>query len=260
MKLTHTHALITGASRGLGAEFARQLAADHTNLVLVARTAEDLDALATELRDRHGVHVEVLVADLAEAAGIAATAARLERDDSPIDLFVNNAGIGSSGVFVKASVERHLRLIDVNVRGATALAHASAVAMARRGNGGIINVASLASYQAAPGSSVYAAGKAYFRSLSEAMSEELAGTGVRVLALCPGYTRTAIFEASGGSPDDVPAILMAEPDKVVRTALRRLGQPGATTVPVWYNRLIASTTPHLPRIVVRKLAGKLNGL
>lgn len=258
-KAPRHRALITGASRGLGAEFARQLAAGGTHLVLVARTKDDLVGLSEELGSKHGIDVEVLVADLATADGIAATAARLEQTTEPVDLFVNNAGIGSTGPIAKASVDKHLRLIDVNVRAATRLAHAATVAMLERGQGSVINVSSLASFQPTPNASVYGAGKMYFRLLSEAVHEELQGTGVRWLALCPGYTRTDIFEASGGSADDIPPMLLAEVGPVVATALRRLDQPGATTVPVWYNRAVASMTPHLPRKFVRNLAKRLAG-
>ncbi len=260
MTLPYTRALITGASRGLGAEFARQIAADGIDLVLVARTASDLDALASEVRDSHGVQVEILAADLLDDGALAVVAKRLAADQAPVDLFVNNAGIGSSGKFASNDLIAHLRLIDLNVRAATRLAHAASGAMVNRGHGGIINVASLASFQSAPGASIYSAGKAYLRSLSEAMFEELIGTGVKVLALCPGFTRTDIFEASGGSPDDVPAMLMAEPEQVVATALRRLEQPGATTVPVWYNRALASTMTHLPRPLVRFAMKQMNGI
>ncbi len=259
MALPYTRALITGASRGLGAEFARQLATDGIDLVLVARAKDELDALAEELRDAHGIDVEVRKADLLDDADLAATAERLADDESPIDLFVNNAGIGSTGRLGRGSLEKHLRLLDLNVRAATRLAHAAARAMVGRGHGGIINVASLAAYQATPYGSVYGAGKAYLRSLSEAMFEELVGTGVKVLALCPGLTETNIFEASGGDVRDVPSFLLAQPDQVVRTALQRLEQPGATSVPVWYNRAIATASSHLPRPIVRAFAGKMVG-
>ncbi|MFT5222775.1 MAG: short-subunit dehydrogenase, partial [Glaciecola sp.] len=255
---TRERALITGASRGLGAEFARQLAAGGSHLVLTARTATDLEGLAAELRTTHHVDVEVLVADLAERDGVALVAARLAAAESPIDLFINNAGIGSTGPLAKGDLADHTRLIDVNIRAATTLAHAATATMVARGNGSVINVASLASYLAAPGASIYSAGKAYLRFLSEGVHEELQGTGVRMLALCPGFTRTNIFEASGGSPDDIPSLLMGEPAKVIATCLTRLDQPGATTVPVWYDRALASASGHLPRALVRKVAHKMN--
>ncbi len=188
-------ALITGASRGIGLELARLYAADGHDLVLVARTAPDLEAAADELRTAHGGSVKVLVADLADPAAPAVIASKLE--GTPIDVLVNNAGFGTNGAFHELPLERELAEVQVNVAALTALTGHFLPAMVAAGHGRILNIASTAAFQPGPYMATYYATKAFVLSFSEALAHELKGTGVRVTAHCPGATATSFPVVSG---------------------------------------------------------------
>lgn len=250
-------ALVTGASRGIGAAFARCLAGRGADLVVVARDASALEALAAELRERHGVEVEVLTADLTDPDQVAAVERRLTVDADPLDLLVNNAGFGSHGPLGHQDVERETAMIEVNVVAVLHLTRAAAGVMAARGGGAIVNVSSILSFQPGPNAATYAAGKAFVRHLTEALHEELAGTGVRVMALCPGFTRTAIFEEAGSEMDVVPDMLWMEPDEVAEAALRDLDAGRVVSVPGLPYRAMAALTPRLPGTLVRRVGGFL---
>jgi short-subunit dehydrogenase len=183
-------ALVTGASSGIGAELARLLARDGYDLVLVARTGVKLAELATEVREQHRVSARVLPTDLADRAAPAALAAKLEQDRVEIDVLVNCAGFGGHGRFGERSLAQELEMIQVNVVALTELTHRLLPGMLARGRGRILNVASTAAFQPGPFQAVYYATKAYVLYLSEAIAEELEGTGVTVTALCPGPTET----------------------------------------------------------------------
>ncbi|ROO83282.1 hypothetical protein EDD29_0777 [Actinocorallia herbida] len=178
-------AMVTGASSGIGESFARLLAARGADLVLVARRGEVLEALAAELRGR-GVRAEVLAADLTLPDDLARVRARA----AEVDLLVNNAGFGAFGGFAELPADDHRRQVTLNVTALMELSHAALGAMAARGRGGILNVASVAAYAPSPGSAVYGASKAFVVSFTESLHVEAKAAGVHVTALCPGFTRT----------------------------------------------------------------------
>lgn len=182
--------LITGASAGIGAELARLFAADKSNLVLVARRKEKLDELAAELRGKEGIDVRVIAADLGRTEALQAIADTLARDGIAIDVLVNNAGFGAVGPFDQLDVARQAEMVQVNVAALTHLTRLTLPGMVEHRRGGVLNVASTAGFQAGPYMAVYYATKAYVISLSEALHDELAGSGVTVTCLCPGLTAT----------------------------------------------------------------------
>lgn len=184
-------ALVTGASSGIGEAMARLLADAGVPQVIVARRTERLDALAAQYAG-----IEVLTADLVTDAGVQLVATRIASTRQPIDLVVNNAGFGTSGPFHETDPDRMVDEIAVNVRALTRLSRAALGAMVPRGNGYLLNVSSVASFQPAPLLAVYAATKAYVTNLTESLHEEVRGTGVRVTALCPGLTRTEFRSVS----------------------------------------------------------------
>ncbi len=242
-------AVIAGASEGLGAAFARALAADGLNLLLVARRPQLLDELKASLTHQHQVEVRTAPADLGSLDGVrqvTEAATGLE-----VGLFVYNAAWSPIGRFVEQSVDDNLRAIDVNVRAPTALAHHFAQPMARRGRGGIILLSSLTAFQGSPFVATYGATKAYNLALGEALWFELKDQGVDVLAACPGVTRTpGLLKAS---PQGGPGML--EPEQVAREALAALGRR-PINVPGVFNRTVSFVLRHfMPRSATVSLMG-----
>jgi hypothetical protein len=229
-------ALITGASSGMGAEFAGQLAAAGTNLILVARRLDRLEELARGLREKHAVAVECLQADLTSSEGIALVERRAAGDET-IDLLVNNAGFTNGKPFIAGDAIAHMGMVQVHVATTIRLSRAVLPGMIARRRGAIINVASLAAWSPFSGP-MYSGTKAFLVMFSGNLQSELQGTGVRVQALCPGMTRTEFHEAGGVDNAVVPQRLWMTAEKVVRTSLRRLGR-GSVCVPGWRNRAIA---------------------
>ncbi|MFC0529491.1 SDR family NAD(P)-dependent oxidoreductase [Phytohabitans kaempferiae] len=245
-------ALVTGASSGLGAEFARQLAARGHDLVLVARSAGRLDALAEELRGAHGVRVDAFAHDLAAQGAPERVAADLARIGIAVDLLVNNAGFGTAGRFEEIAAGQDTAQLMVNVVSLVGLTRALVPTMLARGGGGVINVGSTAGFQPSPYFATYAAGKAFVLNFSLALREEYRGRGLRVLALCPGPTRTAFFDEVGeraaiGGP-------MMPVGTVVRAALRAFDRDRGYVVPGLANALNAHLTPRRPRRLVAAMA------
>ena len=237
-------ALITGASSGIGAEFARQLAGRGYALILVARRTERLSALAAELRDRHGVSAEPLVADLSTTDGIDKVAARLA-ELSTLALLVNNAGFGISGSLAGAELQGQLDMLNVHVVAAMRLSHAALSGMITRGSGGIINVASLAAFMALPGEINYCATKAYLVTFSQALAAEVRRKGVRVQALCPGFTITEFHDEPGrpgAGREGYPRFLWGSSQAVVADSLRALDRGQVVCVPGFINRMIRLLT------------------
>ena len=190
-------ALVTGASRGIGSEIARQLAAKGHDLVLVARSRQDLEALASELSGAHGVRCEVITADLADPAAPQAVFDAVKGLGLEVDVLVNNAGFGSTGAFVELDLAWELAMVQVNCTALTALTGLFLPGMVARKRGRVLNIASTAGFQAGPFMAVYYATKAYVISFSEAVAMELDGSGVTVTAHCPGATASAFGEVSG---------------------------------------------------------------
>ena len=252
---TRRRALVTGASAGIGEEFARQLAKDSYDLVLVARRRDRLDALAKELSAAHGASCEVITADLAQSDEVARIEERLRAGD--IDLLVNNAGFGTFGEFAKLPLDRELEELDVNVRALMRLSHAALGGMTERGRGGIINVASAAGFQPIPYNATYAATKAFVLHFSEALHEEGRGHGVSVTCLCPGPVRTEFQRVSGVDEKALPSFAWVSVDTVVDSALSALRHGRAIALPGTFNAVTANSVRLAPRFLVRRIAGSM---
>src|SRR6266850_2772089 len=192
-------ALITGASSGIGEALARRFAHAGYHLVLVARSAGKLKTLAATLSAAHGIKTWVAATDLSQPDAAKKLAATMKRARRPIDVLVNNAGVLEHGAFVDMPAGRHQQLIDLNVAGLTAMLAHFVPPMVARGQGRVLNVASIAAFQPVPSLATYAATKAYVLSLTESLSEELKGTGVSVTALCPGITATGMFTGAAAA-------------------------------------------------------------
>ena len=240
-------ALVTGASSGIGAVFAERLAAAGAGLVLVARRKDVLEHLAEGLRARHRVTVEVIPADLDDPGAAAQVCHALDERGVLIDVLINNAGFGLHGDLAEADLDRTLGMIRVNCLAVVDLTARLLPGMRSRRRGAVVNVASTAAFQPLPHMAVYGASKAFVLSFSEALSVEVKGDGVRVLALCPGATATEFFSVAGESAQ-VGAQQSA--DEVVDVALRGLGRGRPSVIPGVRNALLALTPRLLPRRVV----------
>lgn len=257
--LRWSSALVTGASSGIGAAFARQLAAEGTDLVVVARDEARLTALRAELEAAHGVTVEVLAADLGEPAQLDVVAARVSDEGRPLHLVVNNAGFGTSGRFWELPVAGELQEVAVNVTAVVRLTHAALGAMVPRGAGNVINVASVAGMLSSPNSATYNATKAYLNSFGDSVHEELAGTGVGLTTLLPGFTRTEFQERANVAEEidlRVPDFMWSTADDVVRAALDGAAAGKARVVPGAIYKASTALLDSLPSGLVRRIAGR----
>lgn len=250
-----TTALVTGASVGIGAAFCRELARTGHDLVIVSRTRADLDRLAESLRSTYGVRVDVLPADLTDRGQIEMVAERLRDHDQPVDLLVNNAGFGAKGALLDRPVEEEERGLDVMCRAVLVLSHAACQAMRARGTGAVVNVSSVAGF-AAMGH--YSAIKAYVTSLSQGLDTELAGTGVRVMALCPGFTRTEFHQRAEMTMGHLPKWAWLDADALVREALADLAKGRAVSVPDLRYKALVGALGLLPGSVVRRVSRELS--
>ncbi|KOX31467.1 MULTISPECIES: SDR family NAD(P)-dependent oxidoreductase [Streptomyces] len=223
-----TTALITGSTAGLGAAFARRLAADGHDLVLVARDTKRLREQATELHDRHGIEAEVLTADLSTDAGIDAVAARLGDGRNSVDLLINNAGFGNKGRFLDVPMADELTMLKVHCEAVLRLTSAAAAAMRERGRGGVVNVASVAAFVPR---GTYGASKAWVVQFTQGVAKDLAGSGVRLMALAPGFVRTEFHQRAGMGTDNIPNWMWLDADKVVAAALTDLSRGKSLSVP-----------------------------
>lgn len=251
-------ALITGASSGIGEALARCFAREGYRLVLVARREGALHALAEALHAEHGIHVDVLPADLTRRGAAAALAAALRRKRRPVDVLVNNAGVLEQGAFSNIAAERHQELIDLNVSGLTAMLSAFVPSMVARGSGRILNVASMASFQPVPGLATYAATKAYVLSLTESLAEELRDSGVSVTALCPGITATAMMSkaaAHNAKLSTLPDFLVGDADAVAAEGYRACLAGEVIAVPGVVNQAAALAAGATPKWLLRRIAG-----
>mgnify|MGYP001201352482 CR=1 FL=1 len=249
------HALVTGASAGIGRAFARTLAARGYDVTLSARREDRLQALATTVADDHGRSADVLVADLATDQGVAEVAARLSDPARPIDLLVNNAGFGTAGALWELDADGEEREIHVNVLAVVRLTQAALGAMVARGRGGVINVSSIAAYQPTPWGATYGATKAFVSSFTHAVHEELRGTGVRVMVLAPGYTHTEFHEQAGMPVDQTPELLWQSPERVVDAALRAYERGHVVCTPGPLNTMAAAFGASIPAGITRRVAG-----
>jgi len=249
-------ALVTGASSGIGAAIARRLGGAGVELVLVARRADRLEELATEIGSGSGREVEVLAADLADTDDRARVASRLGDPDRPVDLLVNCAGLGASGLFADGDLDRYHQVIDLNITALVDLSHAAVEPMVARRRGWIMNISSLGGHTPGPRFAVYSASKAFVTSFSESLHEEVRRSGVHVTAVCPGATRTE-FAAHAGIDDTTPDLLWQTADQVADEALTATAAGRAVRVTGGLNRATAAVTTVLPRSANRWLSAKV---
>ncbi len=249
-------ALVTGASSGIGEAFAERLAGERYNLVLVARNRTGLEHVAQRLRRSAKIEIEVLAADLTRPAQLEAVEKRVASNEA-IELLVNNAGFGTFGRFAELDPDQEDDLIRLNIVALMRLTRAALPGMVARGHGAIINVSSLASFQPGPYSATYGATKAFVNSFTEAIYEELRGTGVRVQALCPGFTRTQFQERARIDASAVPAFAWMSSEAVVDASLAALRRGELLCVPGLANWTLATLAGMFPRGVARRVAGLL---
>jgi short-subunit dehydrogenase len=242
--------VITGASSGIGTEFARQLAARGHGVFLIARREERLRDLAAELERDHGTRAEVAGCDLADRAGVEALPGRVAERGLEVEVLVNNAGFTTVGD-VHLNPDRQLGMIRVNIEALVALTTAWLPGMTERGRGAVINVASVAGFQPIPVQAVYAATKSFVLSFSEAVSSELRGTGVTMTALCPGPVATEFVEAGGFKKESPgPSFIWSSPEDVARAAIKGAEKGKRVVIPGLGNRASAIFGQHGPRVVV----------
>ncbi|MDQ2758409.1 MAG: SDR family oxidoreductase [Actinomycetota bacterium] len=248
-------ALVTGATAGIGLEFARQLAEKGHDIVLVARDRARLENVSDDLRRTFGVETEILVADLADRAQVGKVAERLDDDARPVDLLVNNAGFALGRSFLHNDVEVEEQLFDVLCRAVLVLSHAAANAMRRRGHGAIVNVSSIAGFAAM---GTYSAAKSWVTVFSEGLATELSGSGVSVMALCPGFVRTEFHDRARLNMAALPDRLWLEAPVLVRRALDDLNRGRVVSVPGVQYRALVALMRAMPRTAVRGTSGSLH--
>ncbi len=249
--------LITGASSGIGRELARCFAADGCRLILVARKRQALQALADELNEAHKTQSEVFPADLSQPGTPARIFELFQVNGTKVDVLINNAGFGAVGDFAELAVERQLEMVQVNVTAVTHLTRLLLPGMIERHRGGILNVASTAGFAPGPGMGVYYATKAFLLSFSEAVAEELAGTGVTVTALCPGPTETNFAEAANARTSRLFAKAAMSAESVAWIGHDAFRKGRVVAIAGFRNRLLAFSVRLAPRFVVRKIAKRL---
>jgi uncharacterized protein len=246
-------ALVTGATAGIGLEFARQLARNGYDLVLVARNEARLGEVALDLRQEYGAASEVISADLSDRAGMGLVEARLADPDArAVDLLVNNAGFGLKGKFLDNSLEQEQELLDVLVTAVMRLSHAALGPMVARGSGGVINVSSVAGFLPR---GTYSAAKAYVTRFSEWAHNEYAPAGVKVMALCPGFIRTEFHERMEVGRDSAPSFLWLDAPDLVTTALADHRAGKAVSVPSVRYKAIVTGAKYVPTGLLQRLQG-----
>jgi short-subunit dehydrogenase len=250
-------ALVTGASSGFGADFARALAEQGYNLVLVARRVEPMEELARELQQGRQISVKVLGMDLARPGIGIELLRRITEEGIAIDTLISNAGFGLFGDFIDQPLARTLDMLQLNVLALTEITHAFGGAMARRGAGRILLVASIGGYQATPTYAAYSASKSYVLLFGEALHEELKPRGVTVTVLSPGITATEFLKVSGQKATRYQRLVMMRSRPVVKIGLRALANKRASIVPGWINAVTAFSNRFMPRSVQRKVAFSL---
>lgn len=248
-------ALVTGASAGIGAAFARALRARGERLILVARRADRLEALAAELGGSD--HVAVVAADLSRPEAVAGLATTLEARGLVVDTLVNNAGVGHTGRFVEEPEERILAMLDLNVRAAVLMTRRFVPGMVARKRGTLINVVSTSAFQPVPYMSTYAASKSFLLSFTDGLAFELRGTGVRVQALCPGLTATEFQEVAGTDAVPFNKTTTQTPEAVVAESLAGLDRGRERVVSGWLNRATLAAQSLTPWRVSRFVAAKM---
>ena len=253
-------ALLTGASMGIGEELARCFAGAGHDLVLVARNADKLQALAGQLAQAHGITALALPTDLREPQSAARLAAALKRRRRVPDVLVNCAGVVQQQKFAQMKPAEHQAMIDLNISALTAMLAHFLPLMVRRGSGRVLNVASIAAFQPVPTLATYAAGKAYVLSLTESLSQELAGSGVSITALCPGITATGMLaSAKQANPQlsKLPGFLIGTVDAVARQGFEACMRGDVICVPGVVNRTAMLASRSTPKWLLRRIGGLL---
>lgn len=247
--------MVTGASSGIGEAFARLLAAAGSDLILVARRGERLETLAGELQAAWACNTEVIAADLIEPDDLSRVEARLREGHPPIDLLVNNAGVGSHGRFAGLAIDGEERLIRLNVLAPVRLTSAALAGMVARGHGAVINISSISGEQPIPGVATYAATKAFLTSFSESLHGELRRQGVTVTAVLPGFTHSEFHDHANMSRSAIPGFAWMNPSEVAASALTAAGAGKAVCIPGGGYRALVALSRHAPRGLVRRVAG-----
>ena len=250
-------ALITGASSGIGYELTKRFAQEGYDLVMVARSEEPLRRCAAALQAASGVSTTVIAMDLARPSAPGELARQLEAAGRSIDVLINNAGFGAHGPFAETDLAVELEMVQVNVVAVMELTKRLLPGMLERRRGMILNVASTAAFQPGPLMAVYYATKAYLLSFSEALANELRGTGVSVTALCPGPTRTSFQQRSGMEHSRLMSGALMEAEAVARCGYEGLMRRKVVVIPGWKNRLLAFGVRLLPRSVVTRAVRRL---
>ncbi|MCX5739641.1 MAG: SDR family oxidoreductase [Proteobacteria bacterium] len=249
-------AIVTGASAGIGAAYAERLARDAYDLVLVARRRDRLEELAERLGRTHGRRVDVLAADLGSAEGVRAVESRIAAEPA-LELLVNNAGFGTSGLFAELDRDAEEEEVRLNVLALLRLTHAAVAVFKPRGHGSVINVSSLAGFQPAPFNATYAATKAFVNSFTQAVSEELRGSGVRLQLLCPGFTRTEFQQVAGVSTEGIPDFAWMTAAAVVDISLAALRSGELVVIPGGGNKVMGAVIRTLPASLARRAGAAL---
>jgi len=252
--------LVTGASSGIGLELARCFAAEGCRLVLVARKGIALEALAAELRKAHKIQAQVFTADLAHPDTPNRLLAHLHTAGIKVDVLVNNAGFGAQGKFAELPLDRQLDMLQVNITAVVHLSRLLLPGMIERRRGGVLNVASTAAFQPGPGMGIYYATKAFVLSFTEALAEELAGTGLTATAVCPGPTRTNFGVASGGRFKRVTGRYSMSAAAVARLGHRAFRSGRVVAITGARNKVPALAVRLVPRLIVRKITKRLNAV
>jgi len=250
-------ALITGASSGLGAEFAKQFAELGCSLILVARRLERLQEVQKEISNRYGVPVECVGMDLAEDDAPQKLFSQLEKSGRTVDVLVNNAGFGLYGDFRATSWDRIQQMLKLDILALTQLTHLYTADMVKRNFGFILLIGSTGSFQPTPSYAAYSAAKSYVLSLGEALHYELRHTGVKCCVLCPGVTKTEFLDVAGQQPSTYQRATMMTGDAVVRIGVNALLKGRASAVSGWSNAFLAWGTRFMPRQILAAVSGRL---
>jgi short-subunit dehydrogenase len=248
-------ALVTGATSGIGHAFCRELAERGDNLVIVARHRARLENVSDELRARHSIKVEILAADLTKRVQLRRVAERVADRDRPIDLLVNSAGFAMSRSLLKGDLADEEAMLDVLCRAVLVLSHAGALSMRERGRGHIINVSSVAGFLPM---GTYSAAKAWCTVFTEALAQELSGSGVSATALCPGFTRTEFHERADLDMSRMPKAMWLEADALVRACLEDVRAGKVISVPGVQYKVIAGIAQVVPHSLLRAVTGRVD--
>jgi short-subunit dehydrogenase len=252
--------LITGASSGIGADLARQLAERGYNVTLTARRRERLQELSDELQEAHDIHVDIEPSDLGDPAARKKLVGKLLSGEREVVGVCNNAGFGNLGRFLEQDLEQETNVVRLNVEAVHELTGAFLPRMVEQGTGAILNVASTAAFQPLPGFATYAASKAFVHSFSEAVHSEVSGTGVSVTSLCPGFTKTEFEEAAGAedAAAKLPGFTWMESADVARQAIEGMLAGRRTVVPGVINKVVSTSGRYTPRTVLLPLIDRVS--